>query len=42
MAYPFPKDGGGYGVGHGDDDIALLMGANDDGFVGVSIQYRVR
>lgn len=33
--------GGGYGSGDGRQDISGLMGANNNAFVGVVIQYRV-
>jgi carboxylesterase type B len=33
--------GGGYGVGDGREDMSRLINANDNGFIGVSIQYRV-
>jgi carboxylesterase type B len=33
--------GGGYGAGDGREDLSGLVNANDNGFVGVSIQYRV-
>lgn len=33
--------GGEYGVGDGREDSSRLIGANADGFVGMSIQYRV-
>lgn len=33
--------GGGYGVGDGREDLSKLIYANDSGFIGVSIQYRV-
>ncbi|OAA59585.1 Carboxylesterase, type B [Niveomyces insectorum RCEF 264] len=33
--------GGGYGMGNGQSDLTGLVNANDNGFVGVSIQYRL-
>lgn len=33
--------GGGYGRGNGRQDLSALINANNDSFVGVSIQYRV-
>jgi carboxylesterase type B len=33
--------GGGYGAGDGREDLSGLVNANDNGFVGVNIQYRV-
>jgi carboxylesterase type B len=33
--------GGGYGVGDSREDLSKLINANDNAFVGVSIQYRV-
>jgi len=33
--------GGGYGRGNGRQDLSALINANNDAFVGVSIQYRV-
>jgi carboxylesterase type B len=33
--------GGGYGRGNGRDDLSKLINANGNGFIGVSIQYRV-
>lgn len=34
--------GGGYGFGDGTQDMTEIIKANNDGFVVVSIQYRVR
>lgn len=34
-------DGGGYGQGRGDTALSALIHANENGFVGVAIQYRV-
>jgi carboxylesterase type B len=33
--------GGGYGVGNGQQDLTAIINANNNSFVGVSIQYRV-
>lgn len=33
--------GGGYGFGHGQQDMTEIINANNKGFVVVSIQYRV-
>ena len=33
--------GGGYGVGDGREEIGNLVNANNNSFLGVSIQYRV-
>lgn len=33
--------GGGYGAGNGRQDFAAIINANNDSFVGVSIQYRL-
>jgi hypothetical protein len=33
--------GGGYGYGDGTQDLSEIINANDQGFVGVTIQYRV-
>ncbi|KAJ4988308.1 carboxylesterase 2 [Stagonosporopsis vannaccii] len=33
--------GGGYGVGDGREDMSKLINANDNSFIGVSIQYRL-
>jgi acetyl esterase/lipase len=33
--------GGGYGVGDSREDLSKLINANDNAFVGVSVQYRV-
>ncbi|KAF2016639.1 alpha/beta-hydrolase, partial [Aaosphaeria arxii CBS 175.79] len=33
--------GGGYGLGDGRKDLSEIINANDGGFVGVSIQYRL-
>lgn len=33
--------GGGYGVGDGREDMSNLINTNDNGFIGVGIQYRV-
>lgn len=33
--------GGGYGFGHGTQDLSPIINASSNGFVGVSIQYRV-
>lgn len=33
--------GGGYGGGNGREDLSAIIKANNYGFVGVSIQYRV-
>jgi carboxylesterase type B len=33
--------GGGYGAGDGREDLSGLVIANNNGFVGVNIQYRV-
>jgi len=33
--------GGGYGVGDGREDLSKLINANNNTFIGVSIQYRV-
>lgn len=33
--------GGGYGLGDGTQDMSTIIDANDNGFVAVSIQYRV-
>lgn len=34
--------GGGYGYGDGTQDMSEIINANDQGFVAVTIQYRVR
>jgi carboxylesterase type B len=33
--------GGGYGAGNGQQDLAAIIDANNNSFVGVSIPYRV-
>ncbi|KAF2105751.1 Alpha/Beta hydrolase protein [Lophiotrema nucula] len=33
--------GGGYGAGNGQQDLSSFINANEDGIVGVSIQYRL-
>jgi len=33
--------GGGYGLGNGQQDLTAIINANNNSFVGVSIQYRV-
>jgi carboxylesterase type B len=33
--------GGGYGSGNGQEDLRPIIIANNNGFVGVSVQYRV-
>ena len=33
--------GGGYGVGDGTENLVDLINTNDNGIIGVSIQYRV-
>ncbi|ORY04947.1 carboxylesterase type B [Clohesyomyces aquaticus] len=33
--------GGGYGQGNGRQDLSAIINANDNGFVGVAIQYRL-
>jgi hypothetical protein len=33
--------GGGYGAGNGQQDMSAIINANNNGFVGVAIQYRV-
>ena len=33
--------GGGYGAGDGQQDLQAMINGNDNGFVGVAIQYRV-
>ncbi|KAF2713806.1 alpha/beta-hydrolase [Pleomassaria siparia CBS 279.74] len=33
--------GGGYGLGDGTQNMTEIINANDDGFIGVSIQYRL-
>ncbi|KAF2009465.1 carboxylesterase type B [Aaosphaeria arxii CBS 175.79] len=33
--------GGGYGVGDGAVDFSSIINANNDGFIGISIQYRL-
>lgn len=33
--------GGGYGLGNGQEDLSAIINANNNGFVGVAIQYRV-
>ncbi|KAF2688723.1 alpha/beta-hydrolase [Lentithecium fluviatile CBS 122367] len=33
--------GGGYGFGDGTQDLSTIINANDQGFIGVSIQYRL-
>lgn len=33
--------GGGYGLGDGTQDMSEFINANDNGFLVVSIQYRV-
>lgn len=33
--------GGGYGTGNGDEDLSPIINSNNNGFVGVSIQYRL-
>ena len=35
-------DGGGYGQGEASQDVSELMGASNNSFVAVIIQYRVR
>ncbi|KAF2029859.1 carboxylesterase type B, partial [Setomelanomma holmii] len=37
----FMIHGGGYGVGDGREDLSNLINANDNTFIGVSIQYRL-
>lgn len=34
--------GGGYGAGNGQQDLSEIINANDQSFIAVSIQYRVR
>ena len=34
--------GGGYGAGNGRLDFSTIINANNNGFIGVAIQYRVR
>ncbi len=34
--------GGGYGAGNGQQDLSTIITANNNSFVAVSIQYRVR
>ena len=34
-------DGGGYGVGYGDQDMSSIINTNNNDFIGVAIQYRV-
>lgn len=34
--------GGGYGAGSGRQDLSTIINTNANGFVGVTIQYRVR
>lgn len=34
--------GGGYGAGNGREDLSAIINANQNNFVGVAIQYRVR
>ena len=33
--------GGGYGLGDGTLDMSAIINANNKGFIGVAIQYRV-
>jgi carboxylesterase type B len=33
--------GGGYGAGNGQENLSAIINANNNSFVGVSIQYRV-
>lgn len=33
--------GGGYGFGNGQENLSAIVSANNNGFIGVSIQYRV-
>lgn len=37
-----PIDGGAWGQQDGRQDLSRLINANEDAFVGVSIEYRVR
>ena len=34
--------GGGYGAGQGNEDLSSIINANENSFIGVAIQYRVR
>lgn len=34
--------GGGYGWGDGRTDMSAMINDNDNAFIGISIQYRVR
>jgi hypothetical protein len=34
--------GGGYGGGNGRQDLSHIINSNNNSFVGVAIQYRVR
>lgn len=34
--------GGGYGFQNGQQDMSEIINANQNGFIGISIQYRVR
>lgn len=34
--------GGGYGAGDGTQDLSAIINANNNSFIGVAIQYRVR
>jgi hypothetical protein len=39
--FSYGLHGGGYGVGDGREDMSKFINANDNGFIGVGIQYRM-